>query len=152
MTRNKSAYYDTNYWFEMYDKYNIEYFLKDYLEKTGAEWVYLQGETYGDGVQKRTYSLKGKRDFAAFNLCTSLRPRHTYLETSDILQEYGIPTVPIIHPHMILPDTVDELMELAGGASRIDGLPREGLVFRRVGNTSESFKAVDPAFLLKYHG
>ena len=153
LTRKSDTYYDDNVWFEIYDRYHIEDFLKDFLNKTGAEWVYLQGEIFGQGVQKRDYSLKDpKHDFRAFALCTSNRVRYTYAETKELLDPYGIPTVPIIITNYILPDTVDELVEYAAGASEIDGLPREGIVFRKVEDPTFSFKAVDPGFLLKYHG
>ena len=47
----------------------------------------------------------------------------------------------------------DELVALAGSvASRIDGGMREGLVLRSEQNPTFSFKAVDPSFLVKYHG
>lgn len=151
LTRDKSAYYDTNYWFEMYDKYNIKEFLTDYITKNDCDWVYLQGETFGDGVQKRNYSLKGERDFRAFILADSNHStRFTYKEVKEILKPYGIPTVPILEER-ILPTSVDEVMELAKGASEIDGLPREGLVFRSVKNPQLSYKAVDAEFILKYH-
>ena len=152
LTRDTSAYYDTNYWFEMYDKYKIEDFLRDYITKNGCDWVYLQGETYGDGVQKRNYSLKGERDFRGFILADSNHDtRFGYRETAEILKPYGIPAVPILGTR-VLPTTVDEVMELAQGVSEIDGLPREGLVFRSIKNPQISFKAVDPEFILKYHG
>jgi hypothetical protein len=152
LTRDTSAYYDTNYWFEMYDKYNIEQFLTDYITKNDCDWVYLQGETYGDGVQKRNYSLKGERDFRAFILCDSNHDtRFTYEEVKETLEPYSIPTVPIFE-RRILPKTVDEVMELAKGKSEIDGLSREGLVFRSVKNPQISYKAVDAEFIMKYHG
>jgi hypothetical protein len=152
LTRDTSAYYDTNYWFEMYDKYKIEDFLRDYITKNDCDWVYLQGETYGDGVQKRNYSLKGERDFRAFILADSNHDtRFGYRETAEILKPYNIPTVPILGTR-VLPTTVDEVMELAQGKSEIDGLPREGLVFRSVKNPQISYKAVDAEFILKYHG
>lgn len=151
LTRDKSAYYDTNYWFEMYDKYNIKEFLTDYITKNDCDWVYLQGETFGDGVQKRNYSLNGERDFRAFILADSNHSsRFAYKEVKEILKPYGIPTVPILEER-VLPTSVDEVMELAKGVSEIDGLPREGLVFRSVKNPQLSYKAVDVEFILKYH-
>lgn len=152
LTRNKSAFYDTNFWFEMYDKYNIEKFLTEYIKETGAKWVYLQGETFGDGVQKRNYSMKNKRDFRAFILCDSRRERFSYTETEKILARWNIPTVPIISSSCLLPNNCDSLIELAHGDSAIDGLPREGLVLRSVSDPTFSFKAVDPEFIIKYHG
>lgn len=153
LTRNKSSYYEKNYWFEMYDKYNIEEFLKKYIEDNKVEWVVLQGETFGDGVQKRTYGLKDERDFRAFVLMDSSLggSRYSYKKTKEILDKYEIPTVPIIDTEFILPEDANEFDNIAHGNSEIDGELREGVVFRKVSKPKESFKAVDREFLLKFH-
>lgn len=154
LTRNKSAYYEKNVWFEMYDKYKIEDFLKQYIEENKVEWVVLQGETFGDGVQKRDYSLKGERDFRAFVLMDSSLNggRYTYKETKEKLEKYGIPTVPIINENFTLPEDAEEFNNIAKGDSEIDGQPREGVVFRKISDPKQSFKAVDAGFIMKYHG
>ena len=61
-----------------------------------------------------------------------------------------MPYVPIVDEHFKIPETCDDLLALAGGASQIDGQMREGLVFRTYDGT-RSFKAVDNEFLLKFH-
>ena len=66
------------------------------------------------------------------------------------MQEFGIPWVPIVDEHFVLPDTVDELLNIATGKSVVDGGMREGLVFRTE-DGKDSFKAVSNEFLLKYH-
>lgn len=152
LNRSSKAYYDFNVWFENYDKYKIEDFLTAFIKETGADWVYLQGESFGAGIQKRDYSMKnGEHDFRAFALCTSLRSRYTYSEMKEILDKYNIPTVPIVDASYTLPDIVEELLQYAHGVSEIDGLPREGIVFRNVEDPTISFKAVDNEFLVKYH-
>ena len=67
------------------------------------------------------------------------------------MDEYNIPTVPIIDEHYVLPDTVEELIDFAHGNSAIDGGLREGIVFQNIEDPTISFKAVDPEFLTKYH-
>ena len=69
---------------------------------------------------------------------------------ASALSLYAIPCVPFFEP-IDLPDTCDEILALAAGESAIDGLPREGLVFRTLDGV-RSFKAVDNGFLIKYHG
>ena len=49
-----------------------------------------------------------------------------------------------------MPDTVDELLAIATGISKVDGGMREGLVFRSADGV-KSFKAVSNEFLMKYH-
>ena len=151
---DKKCFYETNVYTEMAEKYDIENVLKSILdENKDLLFVTIQGETYGEGVQKRDYSLKG-HDFMAFNLifgdANEVPTRKNPMDMSSILSSYKIPCVPFFDP-IELPDTCDEILALAEGASAVDGLPREGLVFRTL-DGCRSFKAVDNGFLLKYHG
>ncbi|MCM1324330.1 MAG: hypothetical protein NC218_09215 [Acetobacter sp.] len=146
---DKGCYYDTNVYTEMAEKYHFEDVLAAIVEKYNLEWATLQGETYGAGIQKREYGLKG-HDFVGFNLIFSDRGRLNSVEAKAILAEYSIPWVPIVDEHFVLPDTVEELLAIATDKSVIDGGMREGLVFRSQ-DGARSFKAVSNEFLLKYH-
>lgn len=146
---DKGCYYDTNVYTEMAEKYHFEDVLAAIVEKYDLEWATLQGETYGAGIQKREYGLKG-HDFVGFNLIFSDRGRLNSVEAKAILAEYGIPWVPIVDEHFVLPNTVEELLTIATDKSVIDGGMREGLVFRSQDGV-RSFKAVSNEFLLKYH-
>ena len=153
------AWYDTNVYQEMGIKYDIENVLAtlmEYFDNIGTsavDFVTLQGETYGAGIQKRDYSFSN-HDFMAFNVIVKykgeaprrLNPR----EMTDLLADYGVPCVPIVDEHFVMPDTVDELLAIATDASKVDGGMREGLVFRSV-DGAKSFKAVSNEFLMKYH-
>ena len=149
---DKTCFYDTNIYTEMAEKYHIEHVLTEMLTLfPAAEWITIQGETYGAGVQKRDYHLKG-HDFMAFNLITSDKGRFNTLKMRELLEDYyRIPCVPIVDSKFILPDTVEELLEYATDVSQVDGDMREGIVFRSE-DGSKSFKAVSNEFLLKYHG
>lgn len=146
---DKGCYYETNVYTEMAEKYHFEDVLAALVEKYDLEWATLQGETYGAGIQKREYGLK-EHDFVGFNLIFSNRGRLNSVEAKEILAEYGIPWVPILNEHFVLPDTVEELLAIATDKSVIDGGMREGLVFRSQ-DGARSFKAVSNEFLLKYH-
>lgn len=151
----KGAFYDTNVYQEMAIKYDIENVLADILNahKDELDFVTLQGETYGDGIQKRDYSLKG-HDFMAFNLIYGYKDGHTERfnpsAMTSILKDYNVPCVPIVDELFVMPDTVEELLEIATDKSKVDGGMREGLVFRSSDGT-KSFKAVSNEFLMKYH-
>ena len=150
---NQKAYYDTpkNYYWEMADKYNMKEVLEDLLKRyPTANWVYIQGETYGSGVQKRDYSIKG-RDLAVFNLVLSHCGRLDSVTMKEVLSKYNVPCVPILEEEYILPDTVDDLLNYAEGNSMIDCLMREGVVLRSQ-DGQRSFKAVSNKYLMKYHG
>lgn len=146
---DKGCYYETNVYTEMAEKYHFEDVLAALVEKYDLEWATLQGETYGMGIQKREYGLK-EHDFVGFNLIFSDRGRLNSVEAKKILAEYGIPWVPIVNEHFVLPDTVEELLAIATDKSVIDGGMREGLVFRSQ-DGARSFKAVSNEFLLRYH-
>ena len=156
---DKNCYYETNVYTEMCEKYNMENVLDclmTFFENTNQrdiEFVTIQGETYGEGIQKRDYGLKG-HDFMAFNLIVGFKDgevkRFNPSVMTIILTDYGIPCVPIVNEYFILPDTVDELLAIATDKSAIDGGMREGLVFRSSDGV-RSFKAVSNEFLMKYH-
>ena len=136
----------------MAEKYHAEEVLRKLLDEVfpNAEWVTIQGETFGEGVQKRDYSLNG-HDFRAFNLITSDKGRLNSYKAANIVHPYGIEWVPILNTALVLPTTVDDLLAFATGKSVIDGKPREGIVFRSQDGT-KSFKAVSNEYLLEYHG
>ena len=147
---DKACFYDTNVYTEMAEKYNVEAVLQKILKnRPDLEWVTLQGETYGQGIQKREYSLK-EHNFMGFNFITSAEGRWDSKRASKLMMEFGIPWVPIVDENFILPDTVDELLTIATGNSVVDGGMREGLVFRSQDGV-QSFKAVSNEFLLKFH-
>lgn len=152
---DKKCYYETNVYTEMAEKYDIENKMASMLEakKDVLDFITIQGETYGDSIQKRNYGLK-EHKLMVFNLIFGFKngevKRFNPIEMTNFLEEYCIPCVPIIDEHFKLPKTCAELLQLAGGASKIDGEMREGLVFRSL-DGERSFKAVDQTFLLKYH-
>lgn len=147
---DKQCFYDSNVYVEMAEKYNVESVLRQILEnRPDLDWVTLQGETYGAGIQKRDYSLKD-HDFVGFNFITSASGRWNSVDAKNLMNGFGIPWVPIVDEHFVLPDTVDELLTIATDKSVIDGGMREGLVFRSQ-DGAKSFKAVSNEFLMKYH-
>ena len=136
----------------MSEKYNMREALEKLLaDRPSADWVAVQGETFGVGIQKRDYGMKD-HEMRAFNLLYSDTGRVGTLEMRDTLEMVGIPIVPIISEGMTLPATIDELRAFVHSApSAIDGKIKEGIVFRSL-DGKDSFKCVDPEFLTKYHG
>lgn len=149
---DKLCYYDTNVYWEMAQKYDMYNVLNQLLEQfPNEDWITIQGETYGAGVQRRDYTSIG-HDFMAFNLIMPTTGRWNSKEMSDLLAKYKVPCVPILDTiHINQFANVDEILAYAEGISIIDGLPREGVVFRSE-DGARSFKAVSNSFLLKYHG
>jgi hypothetical protein len=151
---DQPCFYDSNVYLEMAKKYDIEKVMAKMMEDDETlDFITIQGETYGAGIQKRTYGLEG-HDFMAFNVILSSNGRTWRLNPelmTTFLDMYQIPCVPIVDTHFIMPDTVQELLNIATDESVIDGGMREGLVFRSY-DGKQSFKAVSNEFLMKYHG
>lgn len=150
---DKPCYYNINIYWEMAEKYSMFGVLADLLDHMpAAEWVTIQGETYGEGVQKNTYDIKG-HDFKAFNLITSDKGRWNSCDMKNLLEKgYNIPCVPILSSFFVLPDTVEELRDCVNSKpSFVNGKIKEGIVFRSQDGV-QSFKCVSPEYLLKYHG
>lgn len=152
--KTERCYYETNVYLEMAEKYKIEELLTNMLAfHKNLEFITIQGETYGEGVQKRTYGLSG-HDFMAFNLIFGYKDGTTkrfnpYEMRAILTNTYNIPCVPILET-IKLPKTMDEMIAYADGKSVIDGEMREGVVLRTLDGT-ESFKSVSNDFLIKYH-
>ena len=152
----KKSYYDStdgNVYIEMAEKYHMEEVLTSLINEdfAGAEFVTVQGETYGGTIQKRKYG--NEHDLAVFNVIIGNKDGSTTrLNPEDgkaVMAKYGVPYVPVLGLSDI-PSTCEEILAMAGGASKVDGLPREGIVFRTV-DGKKSFKAVDNEFLARFH-
>jgi transcription-repair coupling factor (superfamily II helicase) len=145
----KKCFYDENYYTAMAKKYNVKEVLTKIAEEGNYEWVTLQGETFGKGVQKREYNLDGQ-EFFGFNFITDKEGRWNSVDAANKLFPYGIHWVPILDKNFILPDTLEEMLAYADGESICDFGMREGVVLRSQDGT-KSFKVVSNEFLLKYH-
>lgn len=135
---------NSSYW-KVSDKYQIENALKNLIGD--REWIAIQGECVGPKIQKNKYGLTDY-DLYVFNL---LYPtgRVDSIRAKSICENKGLNFVPIVEDHVVLPDTVDEVLAYAHGKSQLADTLREGIVFR-TRDGKQSFKAVDPEFLLKW--
>ena len=148
---DKKCFYDTNVYLEMAEKYGIEKKMSKMLKMfPNAEWITLQGETYGGNIQKRDYSTNEHR-FAGFNFITSNEGRWNSVKAAKFMNKFNIPWVPILNENYVLPDTIEDLRAYVHSEpSTVDGIIKEGIVFRSQ-DGSMSFKCVDPEYLIKYH-
>lgn len=156
---DKGCYYDTNVYIEMAQKYDMENKLKEMLahkkiQRKDCVGVIVQAETYGAGIQRRTYNMKD-HDMAIFNIIFVFKDGHQErlnpIKGKDCAAVYDLPYVPVLGQFR-LPDNCDDMIALAGEwPSKIDGGMREGLVCRSLDGV-QSFKAVSREYLVKYHG
>lgn len=151
--KDERCFYEDNVYRKIGERYKMKEVLIKLLKKyPKAKWITIQGEIYGDRIQKRNYSLSdGNVDFAAFNLIIDKLGRFNPIDMTNELMELDIPCVPIADVDYVLPDNIEELREYVEEAvSFIDFKEREGLVFRSQ-DGARSFKCVSPAYLVKYH-
>lgn len=135
---------NSSYW-RVSDRYKIEDILKNMIGDN--KWVALQGECIAANVQGNKYKVT-EPDLYVFNLIFP-SGRMSSLTASTICEQHGLNFVPILATDYKLPDTVNEVLEYAHGKSKLCDVLREGVVCRST-DGKQSFKAVDPLYLLKY--
>lgn len=145
-SRNLRLYEKENssYW-KVSDRYQIENALKNMIGD--RDWIAIQGECIATNVQGNKYKVT-EADLYVFNL---LYPsgRMDSIMAKNICEQHGMKFVPILATDYVLPDTVNEVLDYAHGQSKLYDTLREGIVFRSK-DGKQSFKAVDPLFLLKH--
>lgn len=147
----QKCFYDNNIYFEAYYKYNFKDKITQILNDYNLNNVALQMEVFGPTVQKRNYSLD-ERQAMVFHIVSN-GIKFSMDQVVEICEKYDIPHVPIIDDNFIMPDTIEELQTyVEGEGSRIDGKPREGIVFYDKQTGQQYVKFVSPNFLLTYHG
>lgn len=146
----QECYHDHNIYWDLAFKYDIERHLKEYLElHKDYKWVCIQGEGVGS-VQGNPLKLK-EDDLYVFNFKTSEYGRHSSFEGRDTVEGWGMKWVPILG-EVQMPDTMEELKQLATGKSVVNpSVMREGLVYRSL-DGKDSFKNVSREYLLKHNG
>lgn len=145
--RDQECYHDSNIYWELADKYNIEKILIDYAIANNYDRVVLQGEGTGS-VQGNPYKLKDNRLFV-FNLVVEGIRKGTQ-EMAKFCKENSLEHVPIINEHYKTPDTMEEIKLQADGFSIINPkVKREGFVYRSL-DGQQSFKNVSREYLLKH--
>lgn len=136
---------DASVYWEMAGKYRIRDALRDMIGD--YDWVAIQGECLGPRIQGNKYHMKSN-DFYVFNV---IYPSGRLASTLGKIrcEERGLKFVPLLDCRP-LPPTVDEVLAIAHGESQLAHVLREGLVCRSI-DGKDSFKAVDPLFLLEHN-
>ena len=153
----------------------FKYMLKEKFEKLRAENTIpydfaIQGEIIGKGIQGNKYELQDLdcRLFNFINLNTGEEMGFYFSNTDEFKRFNGIAlgqiayyldmeTVPILIDDFEMINDIDKIVEMSYGKSVLNPEHnREGIVFRAKYNsdidksiTRLSFKAINPAFLLK---
>jgi hypothetical protein len=126
-----------------------QYDLKNKLEVLIGKYDYvaLQGEIIGEGIQKNKYNIKGY-DVYFFNLIYPDKKIISFGQYGGVLSQLGLKRVPFLE-YSKLKSTIPEMVEYAHGKSIISDIYREGIVCRNQ-EKQISFKVINTDFLLKY--
>lgn len=147
--REQACYHDSNIYWELADKYDIENILTKFATDNGYDRVVLQGEGVGS-VQGNPYKFTENKLFV-FNLIVN-GTRLGTVEMAKFCDENGLLHVPIIDTEYVLPKTMEEIKLEADGYSEINPkVKREGFVYRST-DGQKSFKNVSREYLLKHNG
>ena len=118
--------------------------------------IAVQGEVIGEGIQKNIYKIKGQQVFffSVFDIeaCRYV-DYDAFVETMETL---GFNTVPMLETNYLLTSDINALVNKSIGKSVLHkDAYREGIVIRPLvaadyRQSRDSFKAINPDFLLKY--
>ena len=151
-TPEQKSFFDMNVYWEIAMKYNIQHVLQRIIELYNCDKVILQGETYGENIQKNPYKKQGI-DFAAFNFITIKNGKYdkrTWVNMNTICSLFHIPCVPYLGLFQFTEGTdMHKFKEMADGQSKLNNVKREGIVYRNKNNPYISFKNVSNQYLLK---
>lgn len=147
-SRNLQVDKDNSAYWRIAEMYDLEDRMNLMLDELEVNWIAIQGEIAGPGIQKNPDGLKDI-EFFVFNIITP-KGRWGTQEMAKFCYKYGLGTVPILDLDYILPDTVDNMLKYATGPSLLNpDVLREGVVIRSK-DGQKSFKAVSPEYLVKH--
>lgn len=147
--REQACYHESNIYWELADKYDIEKILTQFATENNYNRVVLQGEGVG-AVQGNPYKFTENQLFV-FNLIID-GTRLGTVEMAYFCKSHGLTSVPIIDTAYELPKTMEEMKLEADGYSELNPkVKREGFVYRSQ-NGQQSFKNVSREYLLKHNG
>lgn len=147
---NQQCNHDTNIYWNMAIKYNIEQHLKEYLVvNPDLKYVCIQGEAVGR-VQGNPLKLN-EDELYIFNFIRSDAGRLSSIDGKEIIESWNMKFVPILETEYYAPTDMEEFKEYADAPSVVNPrVMREGVVLRDPTNDF-SFKNVSRKYLLKHN-
>lgn len=151
LSPDQECYHDSNIYWELANKYDIEAQMKEYLERNPElDYVCIQGEGVGH-VQGNPLKLD-ENDLFVFNFITSDKGRWSSTDGREVITNWGMKWVPILDTAYVLPDDMEEFKKFATAPSIVNPkVMREGVVLRNPA-TDFSFKNVSREYLMKHNG
>jgi RNA ligase (TIGR02306 family) len=127
-------------------KVALETGLEEKLRSLGKD-IAFQGELIGPGIQKNIYGLT-KHELHIFDVYDITAGAYLDpMSRRNLVEELGLRHVPLISPAFALV-TVEELLDVADGTSKLANTRREGIVFKQ-NDGGMTFKAISNEYLIK---
>lgn len=139
---------DNSCYWEVARRFQLEESLRVLSRAFNCKRVVIQGEIIGNSIQGNKYKISGY-DFYVFNVILDDDVKLNTVKIKELCSQFNLKTVPVIYKAYTLPKTIQELVELSKGKSKINtATEREGFVIRCYAEDI-SFKVINPNFLLK---
>lgn len=154
LDEKQECFHDTNYYWEVAHKYNIEQKLTSILkDRPDLDYICWQGEICAPKIQKNPHHLS-ETHFYCFHMIDSKVGKYDIRTAKKIWDAMDMETVPIDEELYIMPDDFEEFKASATGyydASVCEGqdnCDREGYVYYKASDPNFSFKNVSREYLL----
>jgi len=146
------GFYDTNYWYEIAEKYDIKNKLwncvkKNYTSETLGNGIVIYGEIYGKGIQKN-YDY-GLDDVKFFVFDMTIDDVYFYLEgTKYIVEEsLGLEYSEVLYKGLYSEEIKDSFV--FNNFIENTKIPHEGVVIKKMdGNRQKVAKVINPDYLI----
>lgn len=125
--------------------------LEELMKENNLYGYAIQGELLGEGIQGNNYKVD--LEFYAFDVYDTNQRQYLLPDAfQELMQDLGIKQVPVLENWLQLKagDTIEDVLEIADGTSKLHDVQREGLVFRSRSQHDLSFKSISRAWLLNY--
>jgi RNA ligase (TIGR02306 family) len=126
----------------------IKYQVEEKIRATGLRNLAIQGELVGEGINGNQYQTT--LDFYVFDIYETTQQEYCPSAIRQLITTtLGLKHCPVLTNYTFRKDeTIESLLNLAAGESKLNGSNREGLVFKDV-NGKHSFKVISNSWLLK---
>lgn len=127
----------------------IKFDIERIMRQNSLKGMAIQGEMIGEGIQGNQY--KTQLDFYVYDMYNVHTGEYILpIQLESACKRLGLKHVPIIVSNTdIKEQTIESILQFAGGKSQLNGSEREGIVFKSNTVHDLSFKAISNKWLLK---
>lgn len=150
----RKLHVDKSVWWEIYNQEEMNEVLLTLNSLFPAKAWLIQGEIIGEKIQGNFYNIKGNQ-FYVYRLKKIEKDDteifYNAINGYKLLRNFGLNWVPILGEITIQEgQTVESILEMADGVSKLFPTSREGIVFSLKSDPTISFKAVSNKYLIEH--